>query len=308
MVVAMSPTMRCNYDCVDCCTRWHHTDDELTASELDALLREAEDLGVLVVAVIGGEPLLREGLLDILASHRRLLAVLFTNGSLVTTEIARSVASSGNVLPLVSIEGRPSDTDERRHRGAHAAALSALASFREAGACYGFAAMNTALNSQYLTSDEFIDAMQSLGCVLGLLTEYVPCELSTKPEWSLTEVERDEVRRRVLSLRRRKRVVLMQFPYDEYGTANSCSAAVRALIHITSQGDIEPCPFVPIALENIRRGGLTGACTSPLPSALSETPELLGRYRPVCRVFADRAERSAARGQSGAHPSPHFLK
>ena len=88
--------------------------------------------------------------------------------------------------------------------------------------------MSTALNSYYLTSDEFVDQMASLGCVFGLLTEYVLCETSTKPEWFPTEAVRGEMRRRVLSLRRRKRVALIQLPYDEYGTANRCSAAGRA--------------------------------------------------------------------------------
>ncbi len=308
LVVAISPTMRCNYDCVDCYSRGRPTDGELTINELDTLLREAEDLGVLVVAVTGGEPLLREGLLEILASHQRLLVVLFTNGSLMTAEIARSIAGSGNVLPLVSIEGRSCDTDERRQEGAHAAALGALASLRKAGACYGFAAMSTALNSYYLTSDGFVDQMASLGCVFGLLTEYVPCEASTKREWFPTEAVRGEMRRRVLSLRRRKRVALIQLPYDEYGTANRCSAAGRALLHITSQGDVEPCPFVPIACGNTRRGGLTGACRSPFPDALSETPELLHQDRPVCRVFADHVERAAALRRSGARPRPHSLE
>ncbi|HHY97574.1 MAG TPA: hypothetical protein GX509_02410 [Firmicutes bacterium] len=39
------------------------------------------------------------------------------------------------------------ETDERRRPGAHNAALRAFGLLREAGACYGFAATNTAANT-----------------------------------------------------------------------------------------------------------------------------------------------------------------
>ena len=50
-VVAISPTMRCNYSCSGCYSRGRPTENELTTEELDALLAEAEELGVLAVVV-----------------------------------------------------------------------------------------------------------------------------------------------------------------------------------------------------------------------------------------------------------------
>ena len=295
LIVAISPTMRCNYQCVDCYSSSCPKDDELTAGELDALLGEAEDLGVLGVVVVGGEPLLIEDIVGILASHQRLFVALFTNGSLVSAEIARELAGSHNILPFVSVEGTLRDTDGRRQVGAHKAALSALSLLQDAGACFGFSAMSTAHNGLYLTSEAFIEQMASLGCVLGFLTEYTACEASMKPEWSPTDAARRDVRRRVLNLRRRKKFMLMQFPYDEYAVVNRCSAALRSLLHVTSQGDVEPCPLVPVTCGNIRQGGLTGVCTSSFLAVLSEMRGSLKQNRPVCRLFAHQMESDAIR-------------
>lgn len=289
-VIAISPTMRCNYNCKGCYSRGRSSDDELTTDELDALFTEAEEFGVLAIVLTGGEPLLRDDLFDLMARHRRLLFIPITNGSLLTPEIARSIAHNGNALMLVSIEGFPSDTDERRRPGAHEAALRAFEYLRDAQACYGFTAMNTAVNTDHLGTDAFIDRMVALGCFAGFFSEYVPCGPRPRPDWVLDEAARAAFRRRVLDLRRRKPIMLVQFPQDEYGADNRCVAAGHMSLHINAQGDVEPCPFAPIARENIRRGGLIAACRSPFMRAIRENPTLLRRQRMACSLFEHREE------------------
>jgi MoaA/NifB/PqqE/SkfB family radical SAM enzyme len=289
-VIAISPTMECNYDCRGCYSRGRPTDDELTAGELDGLLSEAEDLGVLAVVVTGGEPLLRDDLIGAFRRHPRLLFFLITNGALVTSGAAREISDSGNVIALVSIEGFPADTDGRRCPGAHDAALRALERLRDADACFGFAAMNTAVSTDHLGTDQFFAEMEGLGCCVGFLTEYVPTGADPEFDWSVAEDDRAAFRRRVLELREKSRVVLVQFPHDEYGESNRCTAAGRASLHIGSRGEVEPCPFVPVSCDNVRQGGLAAACRSPFMRAIRERPELLGRERFACALFEHRAE------------------
>jgi MoaA/NifB/PqqE/SkfB family radical SAM enzyme len=292
-VVAVSPTMTCNYSCSGCYSRGRPEDGELSEDELDSLLSEAEEYGVLAVVLTGGEPLLVDGLVDTIARHQRLLFVLITNGSLVTPETAHRVVECGNVIPLVSIEGFPCDTDGRRRPGAHETALDALERFRAAGACFGFAAMNTAVNAEHIASDEFLGGMESAGCALGFVTEYVPCDPLPEAEWLVSTAVRDAFRERVLDQRARRRTVLIQFPHDEYGADNRCTAAGRASLHISSRGDVEPCPFVPVSRENVREGGLVAAFRSPFLRAIRGRPELLRRERLACSLFEHRAELEA---------------
>jgi MoaA/NifB/PqqE/SkfB family radical SAM enzyme len=291
--------MRCNYNCQGCYSRGRPTDNELSTDELSTLFSEAEELGIHSVVLTGGEPLLRDDMLDVIAQHQRLLFFLITNGSLMTPEIARRIARSGNTVLLVSTEGFASDTDRRRQSGTHEVAMCAFVMLRKAHAVFGFVATNTAANTSQLAADEFIDQMVNIGCAVGFFTEYVPCGPNPRPEWVLDEAARVAFHKRILEFRRRKPIVLSQFPDDEYGLENRCSGAGRTSLHINSQGDIEPCPFMPIAHENVRRGGLIAACQSPFLRAIREQPELLRRQHYSCALYEHRAELDGLARQFG---------
>ena len=307
-ILAISPTMRCNYNCKGCYSRGRPEENELSKGELNMLFSEAEELGVHSIVLTGGEPLLRHDILDAIGGHRRLLFFLITNGSLVTSEIARRVARTTNLVTLVSIEGFAPDTDGRRQAGAHENAMRALHQLQRAQAVYGFVATNTATTSRRLTTDEFIDRMVDLGCAVGFFTEYVPCGPDPRPDWVLDQATRAAFREGVLDFRRRKPIVLSLFPDDEYGRENRCSGAGRSSLHINSQGDIEPCPFVPVARENIRRGGLIAACRSPFLRVIRERPELLRRDCYACSLFEHRAELDAiTRWFDASHGQVGFL-
>lgn len=280
--------MRCNYDCTGCYSRGRPAEDELSVEELDALFSEAEKYGVLAVVVTGGEPLLRPELIALLAEHKKLLFVLITNGSLMTRDTARLLAASGNVVTLVSMEGTEWDTDHRRCSGAHQSVMMAFSLLRRAGACFGFAAMVTTENWRDLCSDSFIDEVVSLGCAVGYFTEYVPCGLSPVPDWVLDEKEGALFRGSVLGLRKRKPVVVIHFPYDEYGEENRCTGAGKRSLHINSQGGVEPCPFCPISCESVREEGLLTAFRSAFLRSIREHPTILTRRHYACAMFENR--------------------
>ena len=291
--------MRCNYNCAGCYSRGRPTGDELSTGELDALFSEAEELGVHSIVLTGGEPLLRGDTPDLIARHRRLLFFIITNGSLMTSQIAHRIARNGNAIPLVSIEGSFADTDERRRPGAHDTAMRAFEQLRRAKALFGFVATNTAANTAQLANEAFVDQMVAAGCAVGFFTEYVPCGPNPNPDWVLDEATRCSFRKRILEFRRSKPIVLSHFPDDEYGKENRCTAAGRVSLHINSQGDVEPCPFVPVARENIRHGGLIAACQSPFLRAIREQQSLLRRQHYACSLFEHRTELDGLAQQFG---------
>jgi len=289
-VVAISPTMRCNYNCKGCYSRDKKSDNELTTKELDSLYAEATDLGVLSIVVTGGEPYLRNDTIELMEKHKKLLFVAITNGSKMTPKLAKRIAKSGNIIQLVSIEGFEKYTDDRRKKGSHKIALRAMQLLRETGACFGFAVTNTSKNSRTFETDTFIDSMIDIGCSIGYFTEYVPCGQNPKLDWVLSEEERNSFRKKVMDFRIRKPIVLVQFPQDEYGEENSCTAAGIQSLHINSEGGIEPCPFINISLENIRKGGLKAACESPFLKAIRARGNLLKREKLACSLFEHYSE------------------
>jgi MoaA/NifB/PqqE/SkfB family radical SAM enzyme len=289
-VLVVSVTMACNYDCLGCYSRGRPDQGELSKAELNNLFSEAQNMGFLAAVLTGGEPLMRDGLLDIIEKHPQLLFVLITNGSLMTLEKVSAIGKLKNLIVLVSIEGSSVFTDQRRGDGAHQAVLEAMAMLKDAGAFFGFAATNNAENSSYLGSDEFIDDLIDRGCSVGLITEYIPCGQKPRFEWVLNAMQREEFRQRIIKMRSLKPIVLVQFPHDEYGEANICSGAGRVSLHINSQGGIEPCPFVPLSCDNIRQGGLMAALNSAFLASIRSRPDLLSRDRLACSLYEHYSE------------------
>lgn len=92
-------TERCNNRCIHCLINLPEDDREAQAREMDTafvleLLRQAADLGCMAVRFTGGEPLLRPDFPELyLAAHRLgMQVILFTNGRLITPELASLLA------------------------------------------------------------------------------------------------------------------------------------------------------------------------------------------------------------------------
>lgn len=290
MVLAISPTMKCNYACLGCYSRGRNDQNELSFEELDKIFQEAEMLGITSVVVTGGEPFSREDFVALLENHPKLLFVVITNGSYLSPALAQRMVQSGNTIVLVSIEGNKDETDERRGEGAYHRAIQAMTLMRKAGLLYGFAVTTTRKNMQSVLSEEFLSTMNSAGCALGFFTEYVPCGEGTQEDWIIPQEMREKFRKQVLNLRKTKSITIVQFPHDEYGATNTCSGAGKGFFHINSQGDVEPCPFSPYSHDNVRNGGLKSACNSSFLQSIRSQPGLLQRKEYACALFEHQKE------------------
>lgn len=112
-------TNRCNLRCQHCfiqCDRasWEN-DPELTTAELCGILDQIADAGTLWLLITGGEPLMRPDFTEIYlhAKRRGFLITLFTNGTLVTDEIADLLAVYPPFAVEVSLYGRTAEVYER---------------------------------------------------------------------------------------------------------------------------------------------------------------------------------------------------
>lgn len=86
---------RCNLNCVHCYVNLPAGDREaqareMTLPEIERILQELAEAGTLLLAITGGEPLLRPDWWKIylLAKRMGFLVILFTNATLVTPEVA----------------------------------------------------------------------------------------------------------------------------------------------------------------------------------------------------------------------------
>jgi len=102
-VLVVSVTMVCNYDCLGCYSRGRSDNNELSKAELSNLFNEAQNMGLLAAVLTGGEPLIRDDLLDIVKKQQQILFVLITNGSLMTPEKAAVIGRMKNLVVLAAI-------------------------------------------------------------------------------------------------------------------------------------------------------------------------------------------------------------
>jgi MoaA/NifB/PqqE/SkfB family radical SAM enzyme len=307
VAIAISPTMRCNLSCAGCYAADYPREGEMTLKSIDGLLDSAEGLGVFTVVVTGGEPLLREGLLDLLIGHRRLAFLLITNGTLVEEDTARKIARSGNVVATVSVEGFREHTDGRRGAGAHDAALRAMDLLKEYGGVFGFSTTVTRSNWKTLSGGRFTDEMIQRGCTLGFHTEYVPIGSGADMADVLTDDERAEFRRRVLGLRRTRPLLLMHLPDDEYSVDGRCQGVAGGSVHINSQGFAEPCPFCHYASDSISDKSLEDIISSPFLAALRSSDAILRRTCIGCALVenAHMVKEIGARTGARSTDCPH---
>ncbi|MBW2284419.1 MAG: 12,18-didecarboxysiroheme deacetylase [Deltaproteobacteria bacterium] len=137
-VVVWNVTRACNLKCVHCYAHARSGKDhnELTHEEGLSLLDDLAAFGVPVVLFSGGEPLVRPDLPDLAryAVEKGMRAVISTNGTLITAEMARDLKDIGLSYVGVSLDGMEAVNDRFRGKeGAFRAALAGIRNCRSVG-------------------------------------------------------------------------------------------------------------------------------------------------------------------------------
>jgi Fe-coproporphyrin III synthase len=137
-VIVWNMTRRCNLKCVHCYSNSADIDypDELTTQEGKKLIDDLAQFGSPVILFSGGEPLIRKDLLELAqyATDKGMRAVISTNGTLITKEIAAKLKNIGLSYVGVSLDGLEETHDRfRGKKGAFAAAIEGIRNCREAG-------------------------------------------------------------------------------------------------------------------------------------------------------------------------------
>jgi radical SAM protein with 4Fe4S-binding SPASM domain len=128
--------LHCRYCGSDCTPQPQGT--ELTAAQwIEAISSIARDFPApkIMVAVTGGEPLLKEGVFDILQAlhEHRFRFGMVTNGTRLEPATARKLVSTGIDSISVSLDGPELSHEQQRGHGSFQKALQALRNLKSAG-------------------------------------------------------------------------------------------------------------------------------------------------------------------------------
>ncbi|MBN1899017.1 MAG: radical SAM protein [Spirochaetes bacterium] len=302
-VIILSITMKCNLSCAGCYSRDYSLKDEMSLGQVESLFKQAEEMGIAFVVITGGEPLLRKGLVDLLARHPKLVFFLFTNGYHINSTWVNNIKHLDHIIPILSVEGDERDTDERRGKGVHRQVIMSMNHLKKAGIFFGFSVMITRKNFRTIGDDAFIDTMIEQGCKIGYYVGYVPSAKDADKKLVPTAQEQKWFRSRINNFRGNKRIILIHMPDDEYELGGVCMAAGRGFVHVNAQGYVEPCPFAHLATDSVRTTSLKEVFQSAFFKHIREDSKLLARPKMGCALFEHKEELAKIGTQFSAKPT-----
>jgi radical SAM protein with 4Fe4S-binding SPASM domain len=156
-IVVWNITRACNLKCVHCYndSGLGKAGDELSTADAKKVLDDLVEFGVPSVLFSGGEPLMRLDLFELIgyAVERGLRAVISTNGTLISADVAKQIKQYGVSYVGISLDGIGQVNDQFRGvRGAFERAVEGIKNCQDAGVRIGLRLTLTKRNVQDLES------------------------------------------------------------------------------------------------------------------------------------------------------------
>ena len=251
----------CNLRCQGC---WVDVEAPRESIDLDAmnrLINDAKRHGNVFFGILGGEPFMHPQLFDILAAHPDCYFQIFTNGQFITPEVAARLRKLGNATPLISIEGREVVSDERRGRkDVFNKTLRGLENCLKERILTGVATSVCQTNINELLTEAWLRELIKRGVHYVWFHTYRPVGPKMNAELALRPEQIVAVRRFVVEMRAKMPIGIIDAYYDHRGEA-VCPMATGISHHVSPRGEIEPCPIIQFATENIRDGNVFDTLT-----------------------------------------------
>lgn len=315
-------TNACNNRCEQCHASSGKTlPDELTTEEGKRLLDSMATIKEFrMLAFGGGEPLLRPDIFELVAYARKLgLEIsIATNGTLLTREMAKELRKLGVINIAVGLNAREASIHEQITRvpGSFEKSRQACYYTKESG-------MNLQINTTVMKENReaipgLLNFASEIDAQIVLLYQLVPegrgkeeMELSLKEYKSLTDM--------VVENQKNNRAIIEPTCSPQYWTYllknnghNPSSLSVKlaeilfkgcvagsGLCYVKPNGDVWPCPFVPISGGNVRQKSLSEIWYhSELFQSLRDRGRLTGDKCSSCRF---KLMCGGCRGRAHAH-------
>lgn len=241
----------CQLRCQGCWVDVEAPRKMIDLEDMNRILNDAKKHGNSYFGILGGEPFLHPQLLQILEAHPDCYFQIFTNGQLITDEVARELRRIGNASPLISIEGTGLVSDERRGRlNVLDRTLAGLESCRRNRLITGVATSVCQTNINDLVTEPWLRKLIELGVHYVWFHTYRVIGPRASPELALRPAQVLEVRRFIVRMRAKLPIAIVDAYWDDRGQA-LCPMATGVSHHLSPYGDIEPCPIIQFAKETI---------------------------------------------------------
>jgi MoaA/NifB/PqqE/SkfB family radical SAM enzyme len=269
----------------------------MNANKLKSVIAEANDLGISIILLSGGEPLSRPEILDITREFPGIIFPLFSNGLLITENTIRRFRKQRNVIPVISLEGDEACTDNRRGQGVYAHLQQTITMLKEHNIFFGTSLTVTRQNFALVTQKEFVEDLIAKGSKLTFFVDYAPVQPGTEDK-VLTNEQREQEAHTLTAFRAELPSLFFALPGDEK-ELGGCLGAGRGFIHISPSGRVEPCPALPYSDSNLKDISLKEALQSEFLKTIRETHMQRSESNGGCAFWEHRDQVAALLSEPG---------
>ncbi len=266
ILCSWNTTQECNLKCVHC---YRDAGDkkynELTTEEGKSLLDEIKKAGFKIIVFSGGEPLLRKDIFELTeyASSIGLRPVFGTNGTLIDREMALRLKASGAARISISLDSlNESQHDKFRGvEGSWSRAVKAMKILKEIGLSFQ---INTTVTKRNIDEVlEITDFAVEIGADAHHIFFLVPTGRAVDIEIeSLNAFDYEDLLKKILLKSKTVNIELKPTCAPQYMRiakvlgiktrfTKGCLAGT-GYCSITPEGDVWPCPYMPIKVGNVR--------------------------------------------------------
>ena len=278
MLVSWNTTNQCNMFCAHCYRdAGAKLDDELTTSEGKKLIEDIKKAGFQIMIFSGGEPLMRPDIFELgaYAISQGLRAVLGTNGTLITPQIAQELKKAGFMAAGVSLDSlNPDKNDDFRClKDGYYLTLEGMKNLREAG--LPFQIHTTVMDWNVEELESISDFCLEIGAMAHHVFFLVPTGRGANiEEEALRVAAYEKTISRLMEKQKNfpleiKPTCAPQFmrAADKKGLklrfSKGCLAGTSYCI-INPRGDVQPCAYLNMSLGNVKE--------TPFDKIWSENP------------------------------------
>ncbi len=308
----ISVTDDCNLQCQGCWVTGKKQNHRLDPGHLDRIISETKARGSYFFGILGGEPLMYKPLFDVFRKHSDCYFQLFTNGTMLTHEIAEELRRCANVTPLVSFEGDEQVADVRRGgKNIYLRTWDAIDNATGAGLFTGVAMSVCKSNLELALSPDFINGLIQKNVAYLWYYIYRPVGENPSPELALSKEEIQQLRQFMVDARTKYDIAIIDAYWDENGNG-LCPAASGLSHHINAAGYVEPCPVIQFAADKTGEQPLKEIYSSS--AFLKELKQEIPRKTSGCIIMeepewiAGMAEKHGAADTSGRGNEAERLK
>lgn len=266
MIISWNTTQACNIKCLHCYRdAGTRRSDELTTVEGKALLTEIARAGFKIMIFSGGEPLLRTDIFELIAYARQLglRPVLGTNGMLLTADVVARLQASGLARAGISLDSQdPTLHDRFRGRpGAWQETMRGVAACRAAGLPFQIHTTVLDWNAEEITA--ITDLAVELGAAAHHIFFLVPAGRGKDiADTTLQTRQYEDLLGRILDKQATVSIELKPTCAPQFMRiarqrnlplrfTRGCLAGTAYCV-ILPNGDVQPCPYLPIKAGNVR--------------------------------------------------------